>query len=57
MGSLSASCISAKLSNMSLGNENVDDDKDEEDEDDNELTIVPLSRRQSIMMSELKLAS
>ena len=48
---------SAKSSNMSLGNENVDNDKDEEDEDDNELTIVSLSRRQSIMMSELKLAA
>ena len=35
----------------------MDNDKDEEDEDDNKLTIVSLSRRQSITMSELKLAS
>ena len=35
----------------------MDNDKDEEDEDDNKLTIVLLSRRQSITMLELKLAS
>ena len=37
----------------------MDDDEDEEDEDedDDESTVVSLSRRQSITMSELKLVS